>query len=561
MNRKIKLLLEGTAVLTALLTFNSAKVSAQSNKSSLVRTTQFGKVKGIKENNTLNWRGIPYGGSVAGSHRWKAPTNPKKWKKTKTTVKTITAVQYNNNKVTGSESKALTLDITRPNNNKKNLPVLVYIHGGNNQTGTSQEIDGSDFVRKHNAVYVAINYRLGALGFNPLQALKGKDRYVNSGNYALLDMHKALNWVNKNIGNFGGNKKNIIVSGFSAGGRDVMAMLISPMFHNQFKRAIVFSGGMTLSDVKKSQKVYAKAFAPLVVEDKKAKNEQQAERWLLSSKNKKQVKKYLYSIKANRLAKLMGNASIRMSVFPHLFKDGVVIPKSGFNTTKYNNVPTLITTGSREFSLFSAFDPYFVKYATTGKLMGNNEIGKEYQFVFKNGGKLYGRFNLEDSANKMLDQGFKSKLYGLQINFGNDPKVVGNKMAMLGAFHGVFVPLLDPSSQSYNALVGDAYQSNGAKELSTNFQNYIYDFMTGNRMWTPYSKDTRKVLNIDATKDKTQATLKTTAFTDNDILNEMSNDDTITANKKEYLIKHVMNGRWFSHQLDEKYNNLSDFDK
>lgn len=561
MNRKIKLLLGGTAILTALLTFNSVKVSAQGNTPSLVRTTQFGKVKGIKENNTLNWKGIPYGGSVAGSHRWKAPTNPKRWKKVKSTTKAIAAVQYNNNRVTGSESKALTLDITRPNNDKKNLPVLVYIHGGNNQTGNSQEINGSDFVKKHNAVYVAINYRLGALGFNPLQALKGKDKYTNSGNYTLLDIHKALNWVNKNIDNFGGNKKNITVSGFSAGGRDVMAMLISPMFHNQFKKAIVFSGGMTLSDVKKSQKVYAKAFAPLVVEDKRAKTQRQAEKWLLSSKNKKQVKKYLYSIKANRLAKLMGNAGIRMSVFPHLFKDGIVIPKAGFNTTKYNNVPTLITTGSREFSLFAAFDPYFAKYATAGKLMGSDEIGKEYQFVFKNGGRLYSRFNLENSANKMLDQGFKSNIYGLQINFGNNSKVVGNKMAMLGAFHGVFVPLLDPNNKSYNAFVGDAYQTTGAKELADDFQNYIYNFMTGNKMWMPYSKSTRKVLNIDATKERAQAVLKTKTYSDNDILNEMSSDKTIPDDKKDYLIRHVMNGRWFSHKLDQKYNNLAIFDK
>lgn len=562
MSRKVKVLIGSTIFLIMLLICNDVKVSAQSNnKSLLVRTTQYGRVKGSKENDTLNWRGIPYGGSVAGIHRWKAPTNPKKWKTIKTTTKTINAIQYNNNQVTGSESKALTLDITRPNNRKTHLPVLVYIHGGNNQTGTSQEINGSDFVKKHNAVYVAINYRLGALGFNPLQALKGKNKYTNSGNYTLLDIHKALNWVNKNIGNFGGDKKNVTVSGFSAGGRDVMAMLISPIFHNQFKRAIVFSGGMTLSDVKKSQKVYAKAFAPLVVEDGKAKNTQQAEKWLLSSKNKKQVKKYLYSIKADRLAKLMGNASIRMSVFPHLFKDGTVIPKDGFNTTKYNNVPTLITTGSREFSLFAAFDPYFAKYAATGKLMENDEIGKEYQFVFKNGGKLYSRFNLEDSANKMLKQGFKSQIYGLQINFGNDPSVVGEKMSMLGAFHGVFVPLLDPSNKSYNAFVGDAYQSVGAKKLSNNFQDYIYNFMTGKKMWAQYSKDTRKVLNINATKNEAQAELKTKTYTDNDILNDMSNDNTIAANKKDYLIKHVMNGRWFSHQLDQKYDNLSVFDK
>ena len=161
----------------------------------------------------------------------------------------------------------------------------------------------------------------------------------------------------------------------------------------------------------------------------------------------------------------------------------------------------------------------------------------------------------------MLKQGFKSQIYGLQINFGNDPSVVGEKMSMLGAFHGIFVPLLDPSNKSYNAFVGDAYQSVGAKKLSNNFQDYIYNFMTGKKMWAQYNKDTRKVLNINATKNEAQAELKTKTYTDNDVLNDMSNDNTITVNKKDYLIEHVMNGRWFSHQLDQKYDNLSVFDK
>ena len=81
MSRKVKVLIGSTIFLIMLLICNDVKVSAQSNnKSLLVRTTQYGRVKGSKENDTLNWRGIPYGGSVAGIHRWKAPTNPKKWK-------------------------------------------------------------------------------------------------------------------------------------------------------------------------------------------------------------------------------------------------------------------------------------------------------------------------------------------------------------------------------------------------------------------------------------------------------------------------------------------------
>ena len=54
--------------------------------------------------------------------------------------------------------------------------------------------------------------------------------------------------VAENIDAFGGNKDNITLVGFSAGGRDVMATLISPLFEGKFDRAISYSGGMTLAD-------------------------------------------------------------------------------------------------------------------------------------------------------------------------------------------------------------------------------------------------------------------------------------------------------------------------
>ena len=197
---------------------------------STIRTTQYGKIQGLKESGVLEWKGVPYGGNVAGANRWKAPTNPDSWDGIKKTTKSITAIQYKDNKVIGSEKNALTLDIYRSNNDKQNLPVIVYVHGGNNQTGASTEISGADFVKSHDAIFVSINYRLGALGFNPLAALKDGNAEENSGNYALLDMAKSLDWVKENIAAFGGNGNNVTVSGFSAGGRDVMAMLISPIF-------------------------------------------------------------------------------------------------------------------------------------------------------------------------------------------------------------------------------------------------------------------------------------------------------------------------------------------
>ena len=109
---------------------------------------------------------------------------------------------------------------------------------------------------------MSVNYRLGALGFNPLDALKTGSDEENSGNFALLDIAQALDWVEKNIETFGGNKDNVTLAGFSAGGRDVMATLISPTFKGKYDKAISFSGGMTLSDEEESQEIFATAIAP-----------------------------------------------------------------------------------------------------------------------------------------------------------------------------------------------------------------------------------------------------------------------------------------------------------
>lgn len=74
-----------------------------------------------------------------------------------------------------------------------------------------------------------------------------------------------------------------------------------------------------------------------------------AKAWLMT--DGEDVRDWLYSLDSARLCPLMSNAGIRMSVFPHLYGDGVVLPKEGFATTQYNNVPLLMLTGSTEFSM------------------------------------------------------------------------------------------------------------------------------------------------------------------------------------------------------------------
>ena len=96
-----------------------------------------------------------------------------------------------------------------------------------------------------------------------------------------------------------------------------------------------------------------------MVEDGIKATEEEANTWLLTANN--DVENYLRGISAERLAGLMGNAAIRMKAFPHLYIDGTVIPKSGFKTKSYNDVPLMLVTGIDEFSLFAASDERFSK--------------------------------------------------------------------------------------------------------------------------------------------------------------------------------------------------------
>ncbi len=412
---------------------------------------------------TLVWKGIPYAKPPVGDLRWKEPQNLEPLDQPFITKEPgDVCIQSSADGVIGSED-CLYLDIYRPKTDKENLPVLVFIHGGNNQTGQSDEITGGEaFVNDLDVIYVSINYRLGPLGFNPLVALNTGNKLEDSGNYTLLDIAKSLDWINENIEGFGGgDPANVTVAGFSAGGRNVMTMLTSPLFENKFHKAMVFSGGMTMADPEDSRKVFANAIAPLVVEDGKKETEEEAYKWLQTGHE--EVKEYLYSLSAERLSELMSGAAIRMSTFPHLYSDGgVVLPKEQFDTTTFIEVPLIMTTGTSEFSMFAMEDPYF-----TTSLEGNEHTDEEKQaeleFVLKYGSLLYGLFNTQESATRLIDH-YNAPIYTLKLPFGDEESITPG-LKEYRSFHGVFVPLLDTNNTTMLPMFQEDYQLEGGPEI------------------------------------------------------------------------------------------------
>jgi para-nitrobenzyl esterase len=136
------------------------------------------------------------------------------------------------------------LNIWRPANASKNLPVMVWIYGGGFVNGGSSPAvyDGTHFA-KYGVMLVSFNYRVGRFGFFAHPALTKEAGDGLTGNFGYMDQIAALRWVQRNISGFGGDPRNVTIFGESAGGYSVHMLLTSPLTNGLFQKAVVESGG------------------------------------------------------------------------------------------------------------------------------------------------------------------------------------------------------------------------------------------------------------------------------------------------------------------------------
>ncbi len=169
--------------------------------------------------------GVPYAAPPTGPWRWRAPRKPKSWTGIRQAVREPPACPQNdygwNTQAAHHYSEdCLYLDIHTPDLHPQHpLPVLVWIHGGSNFAGAAGGTVRTNLVRR-GIVVVAIQYRLGALGFLSTPALSA-GQGGHSGNYGLMDQIRALQWVRNNIAAFGGDPRHVTIAGQSAGAMDV----------------------------------------------------------------------------------------------------------------------------------------------------------------------------------------------------------------------------------------------------------------------------------------------------------------------------------------------------
>jgi para-nitrobenzyl esterase len=252
--KKIIVILRCCLIIAAFLTgaflASCSQVSKQSQEP-IVKTT-YGSISGSVEEGVFSFKGIPY----AKAERFMPPQKPDPWEGVREHTKFgPIAMQVNSwsSEDAMDEHKLFTVNVwTQGINDGKKRPVMVWLHGGGFSVGASDDpiTDGKMLAQKGDIVLVSVNHRLNILGFLDLSAFG--NQYADSANVGMLDVVAALEWVNKNIRNFGGDPKNVTIVGESGGGGKVGTLMSMPAAKGLFHKAIIQSG--TLLNVMTKEK-------------------------------------------------------------------------------------------------------------------------------------------------------------------------------------------------------------------------------------------------------------------------------------------------------------------
>jgi para-nitrobenzyl esterase len=372
-------------------------VEKHSVDAAALRTPPAGALLGYRDTfGTQAWLGIPYAQAPVGSLRWRAPQPAAVWSGVRSALAAgspcvqfwgpISGLEGKVGDVVGAED-CLYLNIWAPAPlpvDGKRLPVMVWIHGGGNTIGTANTYNGSHLAGSEQVVVVTVNYRLGVLGWFSHPALRAgaANAADASGNYGTLDMIEALQWVQKNIGAFGGDQNNVTIFGESAGGHDVYTLLASPLAKGLFHRAIVQSGSLRTDSL-----TWAENYADAPARGDKGSSREQilallqegagqaeqprsraAAKRALEQMSDAQIRTYLYARTPQQLlARFREQAgSYGMYRAPNSLRDGYVLPEQPLlmvfsSQDTYNAVPVMLGTNRDERKVFMAQDPRWVK--------------------------------------------------------------------------------------------------------------------------------------------------------------------------------------------------------
>jgi len=461
-------------------------------------STSSGIVEAEKLKYGLRWNDLPYAMPPVGDLRWKAPrelddpANIIVNQDDNGCMQEASVYAGISGKGIVGREDCLYLDIYSPLDfQNKKLPVMFWIHGGGNTSGWKDYYNFSKLSSMHNVIVVAINYRLGPLGwfYHPLiqDTQEGLDK---SSNFGTLDIIAALKWVQKNIHHFGGDTNNVTIFGESAGGHNVFALLASPLSKNLFHKAISQSGYTTSHTLE-----YAYSSTD---SDLSSQNALKALELItdLNFNDSASLKNIDPKLLLEQYKKLEENT---YDYLPLTQRDGIVIPIEGLKEALGNpkfikNVPVLAGTTKDEVSLWIGVSTYFTeksypftKLIPIPKLkLKNPEL---YQYWLQTRSHAWKVRGTDEPLLKLLESG-NDKLFAYRFDWDEQKKsFFANFPKLLGAAHGYEIAFLTgeykygpitryvyPKSKSRDAMeekmmtVWANFAKTGNPSLSNDFQ-------------------------------------------------------------------------------------------
>jgi para-nitrobenzyl esterase len=467
------LLLLATAV--GLGCFARPKEAPASADLATLRTITQGQLVGFAtEAGAHAWRGIPFARPPVGTLRWRAPLGPEPFSETfEALAHGPSCIQVagpgggrdgaKSGKATGSED-CLVLNVYAPPMDPKDvptgdarLPVMLWIHGGGNTVGDATTYDASLLARQEQVIVVAVQYRLGVMGWFSHPALRAGETSAidGSGNYGTLDVVRSLAWVAENISGFGGDPGRVTVFGESAGASDTFAMLLSPEARGLFHRAIVESGSATTTSLAMAENFVDDAtpgdpfssgevLLKHLIADQRAGDRDEAKSVLAAMKSDA-ILDYLRSKTPKELLSIYESSGLGgMYRMPILIRDGAVLPSEpaleAFRRGNYNQVPTIMGTNRDENRLFLLFSSPFV-----AKFMGLPLWLKDvdrFQASADHAAKMWKVTGVDVPAVAMHEvQG--DSVFAYRFDWDEEGKFMGLDLAEgLGAAHAMEIPFV-----------------------------------------------------------------------------------------------------------------------
>tara|TARA_B100000963_G_scaffold81427_1_gene69296 strand:+ start:119 stop:1864 length:1746 start_codon:yes stop_codon:yes gene_type:complete len=423
--------------------------------------TSSGTVDGYKKNRVIHWDDIPYALPPINELRWKAPREFSNQKNLIQKKDNNYCVQRPSSLggpggegvMVGTED-CLYLDISSPSRRKSSLlPVMFWIHGGGNTSGLKDLYDFNKMVRKHDVIIVRINYRLGPFGWFSHPSIQNfQSELDKSSNFGTLDIIAALHWVKKNIILFGGDPDNVTIFGESAGGHNVLSLLVSKQASGLFHKAISMSGYTTtispndayMQSRRSSTSAHTSSeIVKKVILDLSDNKE---------SYSDEEIRNLLLSLKTEDLFKHYASRNPYEEI-PLLTSDGIVIPEIGLKSALnkknlVNIVPTIAGSNKDEVKLWLATAEYFVEldFSAVGRVLDipnvklkDEDAFEAFNYYRSSAWKIRG----VDVPLKGLYESGNKNLYAYRYDWDDHRRfVVADFKKLIGAAHATEIPLL-----------------------------------------------------------------------------------------------------------------------